>query len=108
MQQLLFKLRSQLVGSGVQPGSNAKCWVLQAYKAALADLQTGDFDSMAPRAYSSLYAELAATNAGKQSCLRSHRQYFLAGGWHLCLHHERHLCSACSSAQPDGGVRLQL
>lgn len=92
----------------MQSDSIAACSLLQAYKTALGDLQTGDFDSTAPRAYSSLYAELAATNAGEQSCLGSHRQYVFAGGWQLCLHHEQHLCSACSSPQPDGGVQLQL
>lgn len=44
--------------------------VLQAYKEALEALQTGDFDSTAPRAYSSLYAQLAATNPGMVSAHR--------------------------------------
>ena len=62
------RVNPEVARSRVHPDSKASYSLPQAYKAALGDLQTGDFDSTAPRAYSSLYAELAATNAGEHPC----------------------------------------
>lgn len=91
----------------MQPSSKPQCSLLQAYQAALGDLQTGDFDSTAPRAYSSLYAELAATNAGALSCWCYILRFCSARAWIMTTVGHQTCCTMCN-LQPMAATQWQL